>query len=960
MAQQIVIEVPGTKISELERTSSVSRTDVTPVVQNDETKQAEIGQIADFVKSELGSAALKNESDFATPASVASASQASQARDDAQNERIDSLEYGQIATANGADRSFSTYAQMIAYMPAQDNVSVRNNDPDPELRGTYIWTGTEYIRGYDPIDLAEDMLKQFYGPDITTVNLATVTFVGAAIETSGVINLFSVGADRQFLQIDVSNAKKLIVANARNDVASWKWVFRDEHLNLIRMSNVGNFEMDVPSGAKWAMRTINAGGYVENVNLSVKLLRKTSTEIDALNQKIDGITTDFQSDATEEPIAFTQIQDIRAVNTNAASPIEIFAYNAADVRAFIQIDVSKYSKLVVANARTDISAWIWVFRDKNLRFVGVSTQYGNGTIPVPEGAKYAFRTTRVDSSSLVENANMTVIGVFRTLPVQQLLAANSEEISKLYKTLGTVNVAFPWVYGAAVSTNLSSPATVLALGAGRAYIKIDVEHFSNIVISNAITTEPEWIWVFRDSNDNLIKFTAFYGNGTLSVPNGAKWAYRTVQVDSLQLIENTAMTIIGILSSPATIQNQISEQNESIHSVRTDIDRLLIESLAMGRYVSPNQFVGETQHERIDAAVAFIKKRGWGILEFGLDIISIPNTNIWLRNSAVLIPDNCWIYLNNGSVKLQDGVFDNIFRNDGVIINSDPYLPAVELRENRNIRIFGSGVGNAFTEGPDNPYMAPHPINGGEPVQWVGDYYGWRTIGILLANVKNYKIHDFSMKKTTCWAISQEHGCDTFEIFNLGFDTQVKNGDGIDIRQGCKNGVIYNVGGHTGDDTVALSAIQNFITQHPSGSYIYPMQIGGYADRGFGGNIENIRIYDVKGSGNHNCVRLLASGGSKLKQISVDNIEDENTGYSGALVYVSSGYGSQAAMGDLVDIYVNGVESHLSNTALFVQGPVLDSQFNFIRQHNQAGVLTNTSQATFENTTVTNALMITQ
>lgn len=94
MAQQIVIEVPGTKISELERTSSVSRTDVTPVVQNDETKQAEIGQIADFVKSELGSAALKNESDFATPASVASASQASQARDDAQNERIDNVEFG--------------------------------------------------------------------------------------------------------------------------------------------------------------------------------------------------------------------------------------------------------------------------------------------------------------------------------------------------------------------------------------------------------------------------------------------------------------------------------------------------------------------------------------------------------------------------------------------------------------------------------------------------------------------------------------------------------------------------------------------------------------------------------------------------------------------------------------------------------------------------------------------------
>ncbi|MEG8267176.1 hypothetical protein MKR65_13190 [Acinetobacter baumannii] len=59
MAQQIVIEVPGTKISELEKASSISRNDVTPVVQDDETKQAEIGQIADLVISELGSAALK-------------------------------------------------------------------------------------------------------------------------------------------------------------------------------------------------------------------------------------------------------------------------------------------------------------------------------------------------------------------------------------------------------------------------------------------------------------------------------------------------------------------------------------------------------------------------------------------------------------------------------------------------------------------------------------------------------------------------------------------------------------------------------------------------------------------------------------------------------------------------------------------------------------------------------------
>ncbi len=46
MAQQtIVIEVPGTPISELEPTSSVSPNDVLPVVQGDQTKKAPLEQV---------------------------------------------------------------------------------------------------------------------------------------------------------------------------------------------------------------------------------------------------------------------------------------------------------------------------------------------------------------------------------------------------------------------------------------------------------------------------------------------------------------------------------------------------------------------------------------------------------------------------------------------------------------------------------------------------------------------------------------------------------------------------------------------------------------------------------------------------------------------------------------------------------------------------------------------------
>jgi len=186
MAQQtIIIEVPGTPISGLPEASSVTREDTTPVVQEQETKQASIGQISDLVKSELGTAALKNESDFSTPDAVAAVESASQQRDDAQNERIDAVEYGLTAVANGADKSFTTYAQMIAYVPPEPNVSVRNNDPDLTLRGTYTWTGSQYVKGYDPLDAANTYTDQKVQAETTRIDKVESVF-----EEKTTVNLF--------------------------------------------------------------------------------------------------------------------------------------------------------------------------------------------------------------------------------------------------------------------------------------------------------------------------------------------------------------------------------------------------------------------------------------------------------------------------------------------------------------------------------------------------------------------------------------------------------------------------------------------------------------------------------------------------------------------------------------------------------------------------------------------------
>ncbi|MEW5969620.1 MAG: SGNH/GDSL hydrolase family protein [Pseudomonadota bacterium] len=156
---EIVIQVPGTPISELEPTSSVQKENVIPVVQEGETKQAPLQQIAEMIVATLGSAAQKNVEDFATPASINETAVASQQRDDALNERVNDVEFSVVLAQSGYEASFDSYAAMLAYTPSKSNVSVRvNNDTDPAKVGTYTWTGTQYKLGTDLVAIIKQIL----------------------------------------------------------------------------------------------------------------------------------------------------------------------------------------------------------------------------------------------------------------------------------------------------------------------------------------------------------------------------------------------------------------------------------------------------------------------------------------------------------------------------------------------------------------------------------------------------------------------------------------------------------------------------------------------------------------------------------------------------------------------------------------------------------------------------------
>lgn len=360
--------------------------------------------------------------------------------------------------------------------------------------------------------------------------------------------------------------------------------------------------------------------------------------------------------------------------------------------------------------------------------------------------------------------------------------------------------------------------------------------------------------------------------------------------------------------------------------------------------ISPNDFIAGTQTARIKQALAVLKEHGGGTLELGLDTVTVPNTSTWTITESIILPSDTTLFLNNSKLKLADGVFDTIIRNEGIIVDeSNPNGLARELRLNRNIKIIGSGISSAFIEGPDVPFAAPHPLRGGAPLPWIGDFYGWRTVSILLANCKDYEIGGFSMSKTTCWAISQEHGCENMYIHDIAFNTTVKNGDGIDFRKGCRNGQVENITGSCSDDVIACTAL-SYSNSYPQASrayqgefYIFPLQAGGNESSRLGDSIENIEIKNIKASSKCHVIICLAAGGAKIQNILASGIEDDMTFNAVNIVAVYTGYGESAKMGDISNIHMKRIISNNSAVALKINTPLLDSTFEHIEQRKNGG-----------------------
>lgn len=312
----------------------------------------------------------------------------------------------------------------------------------------------------------------------------------------------------------------------------------------------------------------------------------------------------------------------------------------------------------------------------------------------------------------------------------------------------------------------------------------------------------------------------------------------------------------------------------------------------MKQYFTPNcpECIGKTDSESIQNAVNKAK-------ETGADKVVIPRLNErtgeakWTIDTAILLPSNIEIVLDNSYLVQATGCFDNVFRNEN-FYNED--ICRTLKGEQRNIRI--TGLGNAMIDGGVHNGITEENHRRTDPnlphVQ-VNNM-------ILFHNVDGFSVRGLYIKDQRWWAMHFQY-CSNGLIENITFDTnnEYPNRDGIDLRVGCHDIIIRDIYGYCGDDVIALSAfggnrdLRSVETKSP--------------------DIHHVHIRDVVAcSTQYATVGIRNSSGVKLYDITVDSITDISDGVKAnplnQIRIGQKGFGTHNELGDISRIYINNLK----------------------------------------------------
>jgi len=319
------------------------------------------------------------------------------------------------------------------------------------------------------------------------------------------------------------------------------------------------------------------------------------------------------------------------------------------------------------------------------------------------------------------------------------------------------------------------------------------------------------------------------------------------------------------------------------------------------------------------------------------------DTKNWLIDEAILVPKNTTVIVDGVTIKQKDRVFDNIFRSANFVLNEeDPNGFPQEIIPLSRIKIIGKN--GAKLEGPNVNATMFHPTQKNEQ-ELVGDYWGWRSLQICLSRVNEFEVGGFRFEKQRGWTISMDR-CENGYLHDLVFNSTVKNGDGINVRLGCRNVLIENISGTTSDDLIAINSM-TVGTFYPSNQYVYPMIPSDYLiDQGEDireRDICNIVVDSVVSATQlySHAVALLSRHGHKIYNVYLNNIVDGNPPFLSerlAIVGTYKGYGSGYRAGDMHTIRINNVVSNSAEKAIVFNDVVADVWINKVVQNIAVGV----------------------
>lgn len=362
------------------------------------------------------------------------------------------------------------------------------------------------------------------------------------------------------------------------------------------------------------------------------------------------------------------------------------------------------------------------------------------------------------------------------------------------------------------------------------------------------------------------------------------------------------------------------------------------------RDITPNQFKG-SDIQRIRSA---IEKARSSTRKVVIPPRNSKDRTLWLLDSAILVPGNMTIILDNCTLQLSDQCRDNMFRSDNVGIGiTDPVW-------NENICIIG--LGDVTLKGANNPRatgdgartLTLNPQEEIEKGNWRVSYGSdagkegrkqkgdWRNIMILMAYVDGFRLENVKIENSHAWAVSFERvrhaDISGIRINNPeqitinGRKVLASNKDGINLRHGCKHFRINDIYGRTGDDFIALSSLDTGPDGHGNGNLNSTM-VTTRKWRGPEDDTEGVVITHITCQTKYRGIAIRASDSASIHHVYIDGLMTrEWDGFTHAILIGGVGYGKLSLPGKINNIYAMNIIGG-GRSLVLIEAPVADCYF---------------------------------